>query len=71
MDAIKGTVTEIYNDLSKSTTGNTIAEVCLLNAHFYIYDIVNFTFFLASLHNAEYSIDFFFSYNQIIVIVRY
>lgn len=27
MDTIKGTMTEIYNDLSKSTTGNTIAEV--------------------------------------------
>lgn len=27
MDAIKGTMTEIYNDLSKSTSGNTIAEV--------------------------------------------
>lgn len=30
MDAIKGTMTEIYNDLSKSTTGNTIAEVRLI-----------------------------------------
>ncbi|KAG8567486.1 hypothetical protein GDO81_013650 [Engystomops pustulosus] len=29
MEAIKGTMTEIYNDLSKNTTGNTIAEVCL------------------------------------------
>ncbi|XP_019715291.1 protein kinase C-binding protein 1-like isoform X4 [Hippocampus comes] len=27
MDAIKGTVTEIYSDLSKSTPGNTIAEM--------------------------------------------
>lgn len=27
MDSIKGTMTEIYNDLSKSTSGNTIAEV--------------------------------------------
>ncbi|KAK1902174.1 Protein kinase C-binding protein 1 [Dissostichus eleginoides] len=27
MDAIKGTITEIYNDLSKSTSGNTIAEI--------------------------------------------
>ncbi|XP_061640187.1 MYND-type zinc finger-containing chromatin reader ZMYND8-like isoform X4 [Phyllopteryx taeniolatus] len=27
MDAIKGTVTEIYSDLSKSTSGNTIAEM--------------------------------------------
>ncbi|XP_029470496.1 protein kinase C-binding protein 1 isoform X5 [Rhinatrema bivittatum] len=27
MDAIKGTMTEIYNDLSKNTTGNTIAEI--------------------------------------------
>ena len=27
MDTIKGTMTEIYNDLSKSTSGNTIAEV--------------------------------------------
>ncbi|KAK2825165.1 hypothetical protein Q7C36_019092 [Tachysurus vachellii] len=27
MDAIKGTMTEIYSDLSKSTTGNTIAEI--------------------------------------------
>lgn len=27
MDAIKGTMTEIYNDLSKNTSGNTIAEV--------------------------------------------
>ncbi|XP_049611073.1 MYND-type zinc finger-containing chromatin reader ZMYND8 isoform X2 [Syngnathus scovelli] len=27
MDSIKGTMTEIYNDLSKSTTGNTIAEI--------------------------------------------
>ncbi|KAF7210151.1 MYND-type zinc finger-containing chromatin reader ZMYND8 isoform X3 [Nothobranchius furzeri] len=26
MDTIKGTMTEIYNDLSKSTSGNTIAE---------------------------------------------
>ncbi|XP_076608008.1 MYND-type zinc finger-containing chromatin reader ZMYND8 isoform X6 [Chaetodon auriga] len=27
MDAIKGTMNEIYNDLSKSTSGNTIAEI--------------------------------------------
>uniref|UniRef100_A0A1A7YZ68 Zinc finger, MYND-type containing 8 n=2 Tax=Iconisemion striatum TaxID=60296 RepID=A0A1A7YZ68_9TELE len=27
MDAIKGTMTEIYNDLSKNTSGNTIAEM--------------------------------------------
>ncbi|XP_051956920.1 protein kinase C-binding protein 1-like isoform X2 [Xyrauchen texanus] len=27
MDAIKGTMTEIYNDLSKSASGNTIAEI--------------------------------------------
>ncbi|XP_064154594.1 MYND-type zinc finger-containing chromatin reader ZMYND8-like isoform X1 [Anguilla rostrata] len=27
MDAIKGTMSEIYNDLSKSTSGNTIAEI--------------------------------------------
>lgn len=27
MDAIKGTMTEIYNDLSKNTSGNTVAEV--------------------------------------------
>ncbi|XP_068172100.1 MYND-type zinc finger-containing chromatin reader ZMYND8 isoform X2 [Antennarius striatus] len=27
MDAIKGTMTEIYNDLSKSTSGNTISEI--------------------------------------------
>lgn len=27
MDAIKGTMTEIYNDLSKNTAGSTIAEV--------------------------------------------
>ncbi|XP_030632966.1 protein kinase C-binding protein 1 isoform X6 [Chanos chanos] len=27
MDTIKGTVTELYNDLSKSTSGNTIAEI--------------------------------------------
>lgn len=27
METIKGTMTEIYSDLSKSTTGNTIAEV--------------------------------------------
>uniref|UniRef100_A0A7N6BLT7 Zinc finger, MYND-type containing 8 n=1 Tax=Anabas testudineus TaxID=64144 RepID=A0A7N6BLT7_ANATE len=27
MDVIKGTMTEIYNDLSKSTSGNTIAEI--------------------------------------------
>ncbi|CAJ1051360.1 protein kinase C-binding protein 1 isoform X3 [Xyrichtys novacula] len=27
MDAIKGTMTEMYNDLSKSTSGNTIAEI--------------------------------------------
>ncbi|XP_037628185.1 protein kinase C-binding protein 1 isoform X12 [Sebastes umbrosus] len=27
VDAIKGTMTEIYNDLSKSTSGNTIAEI--------------------------------------------
>lgn len=34
MDAIKGTMTEIYNDLSKNTTGSTIAEVsarCKIN----------------------------------------
>lgn len=30
MDAIKGTMTEIYNDLSKNTTGSTIAEVSIL-----------------------------------------
>lgn len=27
METIKGTMTEIYSDLSKNTTGNTIAEV--------------------------------------------
>ncbi|KAJ8409036.1 hypothetical protein AAFF_G00240570 [Aldrovandia affinis] len=27
MDTIKGTMSEIYNDLSKSTSGNTIAEI--------------------------------------------
>ncbi|XP_023693864.2 MYND-type zinc finger-containing chromatin reader ZMYND8-like isoform X3 [Paramormyrops kingsleyae] len=27
MDTIKGTMTEIYNDLSKSTSGNTVAEI--------------------------------------------
>ncbi|XP_061698982.1 MYND-type zinc finger-containing chromatin reader ZMYND8-like isoform X1 [Syngnathoides biaculeatus] len=27
MDSIKGTMTELYNDLSKSTSGNTIAEI--------------------------------------------
>ncbi|XP_061591758.1 MYND-type zinc finger-containing chromatin reader ZMYND8-like isoform X2 [Cololabis saira] len=27
MDTIKGTMTEIYNDLSKSTSGNTITEI--------------------------------------------
>ena len=27
MDAIKGTMTEIYNDLSENTTGSTIAEI--------------------------------------------
>uniref|UniRef100_A0A671T7L1 Protein kinase C-binding protein 1-like n=1 Tax=Sinocyclocheilus anshuiensis TaxID=1608454 RepID=A0A671T7L1_9TELE len=27
MDAVKGTMTEIYNDLSKGTSGNTIAEI--------------------------------------------
>ncbi|XP_068598105.1 MYND-type zinc finger-containing chromatin reader ZMYND8 [Brachionichthys hirsutus] len=27
MDAIKGTMTEIYNDLSQSTSGNTITEI--------------------------------------------
>ncbi|XP_074528726.1 MYND-type zinc finger-containing chromatin reader ZMYND8 isoform X3 [Halichoeres trimaculatus] len=27
MDAIKGTMTELYNDLSKNTSGNTIAEI--------------------------------------------
>uniref|UniRef100_A0A7N9AX96 Protein kinase C-binding protein 1-like n=1 Tax=Mastacembelus armatus TaxID=205130 RepID=A0A7N9AX96_9TELE len=27
MDTIKGTMTEIYNDLSKTTSGNTIAEI--------------------------------------------
>lgn len=27
MDAIKGTMTEIYNDLSKNTTGSTIAVI--------------------------------------------
>lgn len=34
MDAIKGTMTEIYNDLSKSTSGNTIAEVGVCSQHF-------------------------------------
>lgn len=29
VDAIKGTMTEIYNDLSQNTSGNTIAEVCV------------------------------------------
>ncbi|CAB1336215.1 unnamed protein product [Coregonus sp. 'balchen'] len=29
MDTIKGTMTEIYNDLSKSTSGNTIAELTM------------------------------------------
>uniref|UniRef100_A0A8C7AW47 Zinc finger MYND-type containing 8 n=1 Tax=Neovison vison TaxID=452646 RepID=A0A8C7AW47_NEOVI len=29
MDAIKGTMTEIYNDLSKNTTGSTIAELTM------------------------------------------
>lgn len=65
MDAIKGTMTEIYNDLSKSTTGNTIAEVCVIDAHICIYGVVNFTFF-ASLYVAEYS--FVFSYTHITVI---
>lgn len=32
MDAIKGTMTEIYNDLSKSTSENTIAEVSVCAA---------------------------------------
>lgn len=32
MDAIKGTMTEIYNDLSKNTTGSTIAEVSVRSA---------------------------------------
>ena len=27
MDAIKGTMMEIYNDLSENTTGSTIAEI--------------------------------------------
>ncbi|KAJ8403941.1 hypothetical protein AAFF_G00342910 [Aldrovandia affinis] len=27
MDAIKGTMTEIYNDLNKNTSGNTVAEI--------------------------------------------
>lgn len=27
MDAIKGTMTEMYNDLSKGSSGNTIGEV--------------------------------------------
>ncbi|XP_051532698.1 protein kinase C-binding protein 1-like isoform X1 [Myxocyprinus asiaticus] len=27
MDTVKGTMTEIYNDLSKSTSGNTVAEI--------------------------------------------
>lgn len=31
MDTIKGTMTEIYNDLSKSTSGNTIAEVKIVS----------------------------------------
>ncbi|XP_077892728.1 LOW QUALITY PROTEIN: MYND-type zinc finger-containing chromatin reader ZMYND8-like [Ictidomys tridecemlineatus] len=30
MDAIKGMMTEIYNNLSKNTTGSTIAEICRL-----------------------------------------
>ena len=35
MDAIKGTMTEIYNDLSKSTSGNTIAEVGVFACKYY------------------------------------
>lgn len=34
MDAIKGTMTEIYNDLSKNTSGNTIAEVSVCTLPF-------------------------------------
>lgn len=36
MDAIKGTMTEIYNDLSKNTTGSTIAEVSISCYHWVI-----------------------------------
>ncbi len=45
MDVIKGTMTEIYNDLSKSTTGNTIAEVCAFMS-FLLDFIPQFIFFL-------------------------
>lgn len=41
MDAIKGTMTEIYNDLSKSTSGNTIAEVSVCFWLFRHYECVN------------------------------
>lgn len=43
METIKGTMTEIYSDLSKSTTGNTIAEVnsgvCASAGHCFILNI--------------------------------
>lgn len=43
METIKGTMTEIYSDLSKSTTGNTIAEVnsgvCASAGHRFILNI--------------------------------
>lgn len=42
MDAIKGTMTEIYNDLSKSTSGNTIAEVKVSLFMMYEYQVVQF-----------------------------
>lgn len=64
MDAIKGTMTEIYNDLSKSTTGNTVAEVGLIDTHI---SFDGFVKFFATLYTAEYS--FVFPYSQIIVIV--
>lgn len=43
METIKGTMTEIYSDLSKSTTGNTIAEVksgaCASAGHRFILNV--------------------------------
>lgn len=55
MDAIKGTMTEIYNDLSKSTSGNTIAEVSPWDDFFQYFhkylchDLWHFVFFIMSI----------------------
>lgn len=50
MDAIKGTMTEIYNDLSKSTSGNTIVEVGLYSQLFSDYSGDNCDYYSYRVH---------------------